>query len=183
MHGGLDGVVGPATTQVGHCRRDLCVGRMGRVLEQGGGCHDLSGLAIAALGDLMLYPGGDHPFAHRIGFDGFYGGDIAPDDARNGGDAGAQHVAVDHHRARAALCQAAAVFGPGQPQVVPDDPQQWCVRVGIDLVGLLVDSKLHGSPAISRLVSRFSRGSNTLGARHPKTLAQGRPGDARRVLL
>ena len=67
MHGGMDGVVGAAAAQIDHRRVDLRIGGRGGVLEQRGGGHHLPGLAVTALGDLVLDPGGDHALAHVIG--------------------------------------------------------------------------------------------------------------------
>ncbi|MNC44349.1 hypothetical protein D3C75_932520 [compost metagenome] len=110
------------------------------MLEQRRGRHYLAGLAVAALGHLVLDPGRDHPFADGIGLDRLDGGHLAPDHAGHRGDAGAHHVAVHQHRTGAALGQAAAILGAGQPQVIADHPQQGRVGVCLDLVGLLVDA-------------------------------------------
>ena len=51
-------------------------------------------------------------------------------DVAHGNRTGALHLAVDVDRAGAALGDTAAVFGAGQADLLPDDPQQR--RVGLD---------------------------------------------------
>src|SRR5919201_6505898 len=50
VHGSPDALVGSTSTDVGHRLVDVFVGRLRRALKQCRGSHDLSGLAIAALG-------------------------------------------------------------------------------------------------------------------------------------
>ena len=58
MDGGADALVGAATAHVAsHRGIDVGVGRLGLFAKQCGGCHDLPGLAIAALRDIELDPG------------------------------------------------------------------------------------------------------------------------------
>lgn len=136
----MDGVVGAAAAQVDHGCIDLRIAGFGRVLEQRRGCHYLARLAIAALSYLVLDPGGDHPFADGVGLDRLDGGDLTPHHTGHRGNAGAHHIAVHQHRTGAALGQAAAILGAGQPQVIADYPQQGRVGVRLDLIGLLVDA-------------------------------------------
>src|SRR5882757_519600 len=71
-HGGVD--VGVAGCVVG--------------LEQGGGGHDLPGLAVAALHHVELLPGGLHRMADLVGADGFDRGDLLAGGGGDRGDAG-----------------------------------------------------------------------------------------------
>src|SRR3989475_9004666 len=96
--------------------------RLGR--EQGGGGHDLAGLAVAALDDLEIEPGLLHPAAGRSfprrldGRDGF---------ARGSGhrrDAGADRPAIEMHRAGSAQRRAAAELGAGQSDDVAQYPER-----------------------------------------------------------
>ena len=78
--------------------------------------------------------------------------DVAdPDRAR------ALHLAVDVHRAGAALRDAAAVFGAGEPDLLADDPQQR--RIGLDLhvTDLAVDVELCHERPLDELVGAFVR--------------------------
>src|SRR4051812_47235159 len=55
---GADARIGPATTEIaGHHFVDVFIRRLGDQLEKRDGLHDLAGLAIAALRDLMFDPG------------------------------------------------------------------------------------------------------------------------------
>ncbi|MNR53536.1 hypothetical protein D3C85_1735660 [compost metagenome] len=87
MHGGMNGVVSAAAAQIDHRGLDLRVTRFGVVFEQRRGGHDLPGLAVAALCDLMIDPGRDHPLAHVVGLDGFDGGHLTADHAGHWRDA------------------------------------------------------------------------------------------------
>src|SRR5213078_914267 len=57
------------------------------------------------------------------------------------------HLAVELDRARAALALAAALLGPGQPQVLAQHVEQPLPRRGLDRAPLAVDleRELHGS--------------------------------------
>src|SRR2546425_137971 len=109
--------------------------RLGR--EQGGGGHDLAGLAVAALDDLEIEPGLLHPAAGRSfprrldGRDGFADGHRR--------DAGADRPAIEMHRAGSAQRRAAAELGAGQSDDVAQYPEQGHVRGYVHRVRLAVD--------------------------------------------
>src|ERR1700735_1334331 len=64
LHGTDDARVGGAATEIaGHAVHDLLLGRVRVLRKQRGGLHDLAGLAIAALGHLVLDP----RLLHRVG--------------------------------------------------------------------------------------------------------------------
>src|SRR4051794_21621610 len=73
LRGGADGrfdalVAAAAAEIAGHRIHDVLVGRSGLRLEQGGGLHDLPGLAVAALRHAEIAPGDLHrcsPFGSR----------------------------------------------------------------------------------------------------------------------
>src|SRR5579864_8520362 len=129
MHGLADALIGAATTDIGHRFIDVLVGRLGVLLEQRGRGHDLAGLAIAALGNVDRGPGLLHRVrcASRQPLDG--DDDVGFLDITKRDLAGALHLAVDMHRAGAALGHAAAVFRAGQADMLPDDPEKG--RVGL----------------------------------------------------
>src|SRR5690242_13224876 len=57
VHRGADALIRSAAADVDHGVVDLLIGGLGRALEQGHRGHDLSGLAIAALGHVESGPG------------------------------------------------------------------------------------------------------------------------------
>src|ERR1700722_3141290 len=58
LDGGADALIGSAGADVAvHRAVDIGVGRMRRLLQKGDGLHDLTSLAIAALGHIDLAPG------------------------------------------------------------------------------------------------------------------------------
>src|SRR5580658_6558060 len=127
--------VGSAAAKVTiHGRVDVLIGGLGRLGEQCRGGHHLSSLAIAALRDVDLQPSElqwmgpvrRKSFERR---DRRFGG-------RGDGRLTAPHgLAVQVHRARAALSDAAAVLGPFQLQNIADHPQQGHIRGYIDGAG------------------------------------------------
>ena len=128
MHGGADALVGAAAADVGHRLVDVRVGRLGIFFEQRRGRHDLARLAVAALRHVDRRP----RLLHRmraVGRQALDGDDLVgrlhvadTDRAR------ALHLAVDVHRAGAALRDAAAVLGAGQADLLADDPQAAACR-------------------------------------------------------
>jgi hypothetical protein len=78
------------------------------------------------------------------------GGDLAALQLLSQQQAGQGRLAVHKHRAHPALPQLAAVLGPHQPQVLPQDLQEGAVRWDEHPVVLAVDPKpyrpLHPHP-------------------------------------
>src|SRR6266545_512781 len=72
VHASADALVGAAAADVGHRRVDIGVARLGILLEQRSGRHDLPGLAVAALRHVERRPGLLHRMGTRRGksFDG-----------------------------------------------------------------------------------------------------------------
>src|SRR5205085_8810252 len=110
MHRFADALVSAAAADVGHRLVDIGVGRLRLFLQERGGGHDLAGLAIAALRHVDCGPG----LLHRmrgIGREALDRDDLV---ARlHGGErdrARSLHLAIDVHRAGAALRNTAAVF-------------------------------------------------------------------------
>jgi hypothetical protein len=86
MDGGTDTLVRPASAKyISHGGIDICIPRIGVFGQQGYGTHDLTGLAIPALCDVLNYPGSldgmgavrGKPFdgCNRLPACGFYGYD------------------------------------------------------------------------------------------------------------
>src|SRR5215211_411090 len=124
MHGLADALICPAAADVGHRLVDVGIGRLRLLLQQRRGRHDLPGLAVAALRHVNRGPGLLHRVRRASG-QALDGDDLV---ARLHGAererAGALHLAIDVHRARAALRDAAAVFGAGEADLFADDPQE-----------------------------------------------------------
>src|SRR5713226_2217776 len=101
----------------------LVLGRIGVLGEQGGRLHDLPGLAVTALRNLL----GDPRLLQRmvaLGAEAFDGGDLLADGVADQSLAGANRLAVDVNRAGAAETRAAPEFRAGHLQLFADDPQQ-----------------------------------------------------------
>ena len=142
MDGLADALVGAAAADVGHRLVDVGIGRLRLLLQERGGGHDLAGLAVAALRHVDRGPG----LLHRmrgIGREALDGDDlVARLHGRERERAGALHFAVDVHRARAALRDAAAVFGAGEADLFADHPQKRRVRLGLHVTHFAVDVEL-----------------------------------------
>src|SRR3954465_10542613 len=93
-NGRFDALVAAATAEVaGHRIHDVLVGRSGLRLEQGGGLHDLPGLAVAALRHTEIAPRDlNRMLALRV--ETFDGGDGLAADVRHRHAAGAHRFAV-----------------------------------------------------------------------------------------
>src|SRR5262249_36934761 len=117
-----EGDIGHASAQAtAHDGVDILVGRVGKILEQRCGLHDLSGLAIAALRCLRLNPG----LLQRMLTVG-----VEPLDRRDRRvchraqrrDAGADRASVNMHGACPAHADATAEFRALEPDLVADHP-------------------------------------------------------------
>ncbi len=122
---------------------DILIRRLVIGFKKGRRRHDLTGLAVAALGDLVLDPGGLHG-VQRIGraqpLDGCHLILHSPDRQLAGTNGNPVHM----HRARAALGNAAAIFRSGYSKLVPQDPKKRHVLLDIHLMFLTVHGKFHG---------------------------------------
>ena len=96
--------------------------------------HDLARLAVAALDDVELLPGGPHGVAD-LAAQALDRDDLAAGCALDRQLAGARRDAVDVHGAGAALGDAAAVLGADQAELVAQHPEQRGVGLGVDLDG------------------------------------------------
>src|SRR5258705_7964213 len=136
--GGVDSLAhlleGAAAADIGDRTIDVGVGRLRLVLEQRRDRHDHTALAVAALRDVVVDPGLLDLAQHAVLGEPFAGGDLLALGGADGQRAGADRLAVEMDRAGAALRDAAAVFGAGQADILPDRPQQR--RAGMILVSL-----------------------------------------------
>ena len=139
-------LIGSATADVAaHGVVDIGIGGRRLFGEQRRGRHDLSGLAVAALGYVDRRPrflnGMRAGGRQALDGDDLVGGLHAADGER----ARAHQPAIDVHGAGSALRDSAAELRPGQPHLLADDPEQR--RVGFDLYvpDLAIDVQLrHG---------------------------------------
>src|SRR5438034_902200 len=162
VHASADALVGAAAADVGHRGVDIGVARLGILLEQRSGRHDLPGLAVAALRHVERRPG----FLHRMrtgrgepldGHDPVAGLDFAD---RNG--AGAPHLAVDVHGTGAALRDAAAVLRAGQAGLFADDPKERRSGLRLHLAYLAVDVEFcHERSPLTRCRKSYRRAATS----------------------
>src|SRR5690606_18029604 len=107
MHGRTDALVGTAATDVAdHRRIDFSVGRLRRHLEQGQRRHDLSGLAVTALHDIVFDPGALQRM-RAVAAETLDRADLLADQGRCRDHAGTHRRAIDMHRAGTTLGDAA----------------------------------------------------------------------------
>ena len=120
----LDPRIGHAAAEIAvHMRDHFFLGGIGILGEQRSRLHDLAGLAVAALRNLL----GDPCLLQRmiaLGAEAFDGGDLLADGVADRGLAGSYGFAVDVNRAGAAQAGAAAEFRAGHLQLFADDPEQ-----------------------------------------------------------
>src|SRR6185312_6396582 len=135
----LDTTVGHAAAEVAvHVSDDLGLGRIVVLREQRRGLHDLAGLAVAALRDLLGDPG---DLQRMVAAEAFDGGDLLAHRVLRRGLAGAHGGAIEMYRTGAAQSGAATELRPGHLQVLANDPQQGRVVLDIDLLLLTVDGE------------------------------------------
>jgi hypothetical protein len=146
-------LVGPATANMlGHRLVNLAIRRMMELPNQRGGFHDHAGLAKSALGDIFFKPCQLAGMAD-IGGKAFYGREVFAGCIGDMYLARPYGIAVFVDGACATNSYAASIFCTGQPQIVPQHPEQGSVRIGGDPVELAVDVKTVLSHA--RILSEF----------------------------
>src|SRR5262245_29919785 len=124
VHGSSDALIGSTSTDVGHGFVDVFVRRLRSPLEQCRGSHDLSRLAIAALGHVNRCPSLLHWMRAR-GREALDGDDpVARFHVSDANGAGALHLIIDVYGAGAALSDAAAIFRAGKANLLADHPQE-----------------------------------------------------------
>lgn len=119
MYGFADTRVGGAAAEVsGHGRVDIGIGGLVVAVEQGGGGHDLTGLAVSTLWNVVLYPS----FLERgeLSFLGeaFDGGDLGGSGGADWELAGADGGSVEVDGAGSAEAFAATEFCAEEAEVV-----------------------------------------------------------------
>src|SRR2546422_6822284 len=133
MDGGADPLVGAAAADVRHGGVDVGVAGAPVLGEQRRGGHDLTRLAVAALGHVLGDPGSLHGVAPtwRQPFDR---GHALPGGRRDGHHARSYGRAVEMHGAGPALRDATSELRAGETEVVAQHPQER--RIGRDVHGL-----------------------------------------------
>src|SRR5215831_13981286 len=156
VHGSSDALIGSAPTDVGHGLVDVLVGGLRGPFEQCRRSHDLSRLAIAALGHVNRRPS----FLHGMRAGG--GEPLDGDDpvgrfhVSDADGAGALHLVIDVNGAGAALGHPAAIFGAGEADLFADDPQERSVRLHLHVANTAVDVELcHECPLASFFDANF----------------------------
>src|SRR5437016_8951868 len=140
MDGGADALVRAAAADVGHRRVDVGVGGMRSFREQRRGGHDLPRLAVAALRHVFLDPRALHGVRAVLG-EAFDRGHPFAGDGGHGQYAGARRDAVQVDGAGAALGDAAAELGAGEPERVAQHPEERRVGGDVDRFALAVDGE------------------------------------------
>src|SRR5262249_17116184 len=108
---------------------------------QHGGGHQLSGLAVSALGHLLSEPRALKRMSVALG-EPFDGGDPLSLRPGEGRDARANCVSLETDGAGATLSDTAAKFVAGEPKGIWKDPQQRGARVHIGDPPLAVENQL-----------------------------------------
>ncbi len=164
-YGPQDPGVGAAATHVaGKGGADLAVIRLRMPREQGDRAHDHAGRAVAALERPGLEEGlldGMQTTVARQALDGRDGVAGSVGDTRL---AGSNRIAVEEHRARAALALAAAGLGASQTQLLAEREEQAPIRAGRERARHAVDDDLLGTCHARPLASPCPGSQHTPGA-------------------
>lgn len=136
--GRFDPVVGATTAQVAlHRTLDFLLGGIGSALQQRDCAHDLSGLAVPALGHRVLFPRLLNWVKFLCG-EAFDGGDWFVADGRDRDAAGTNGVVAEVDGTRAAERLPAAVLGSGEADYIADDPKKGHIFRHLDGSGLAI---------------------------------------------
>src|SRR5258708_16228992 len=165
VHGSWDALIGSTSTDVGHGFVDVFVRRLRSPLEQCRGSHDLSRLAIAALGHVNRCPSLLHWMRPR-GREALDGDDpVARFHVSDANGAGALHLIIDVHGAGAALSDATAIFRSGEADLLADHPQERRIWFHLHVTNAAIDIELcHERPLAN--ASRPSRSCFTAAPDH-----------------
>ena len=120
---------------------DLVTGRLRVVGQEVRGAHDLTRLAVPALGHFLGNPRLLEWMAAIVG-ESFDGRDLSTFHCGNGCEASVSGGSVQMYHASAALADATAKLGSGELQMLPHDPEQGRIGVGIDFYALTIDRKV-----------------------------------------
>ena len=133
-----DAMIGGAAAEVArHGLVDVLVAGVRVALEEGGGGHELAGLAITALGHVEFAPGLLQGM-RAVGGKTFDGGDLRTGGGGDGSETTAGRLAVEMDSTGAALADATAELGADEAEGVAKHPEKRGVGGHIDGVGLAV---------------------------------------------
>jgi hypothetical protein len=149
MDGRADALVCIAPADISaHRIIDVLVGRFAVVAQQTDRCHDLPGLAIAALWHIEFRPGRLDSLGNFSG-NTFDGQDVAAYDIRNAGLTGARRLPIDMDRACATQRLATSVLRADESQVVSKYPKQRLLGINVNISRLSIERNAHlDSPTI-----------------------------------
>ncbi len=122
---------------------DLLVGRLGIPLQQRLRPHHHAGDAIAALRRLLFHEGALDRRRRLDGAEPFQRRHLLAFEQQQRRHAGQHRLAVDDHRAGAALAEPAAEFGGVELDFVAQHVEQRRIRIGFDLVIVTIDLQCH----------------------------------------
>jgi hypothetical protein len=145
-YGGANTRQGAATTDVGQVGGELIFGERRICGEPGADGHDHAGLAVAALGNLVVDPSlldwGDGAVVGSG--QAFNCCDLCVGYGAYGNDATADGFAIDVDGANSADGNAAAEFGAGELEFIAKNPEEWGVGFDVEIVGDAVDGEANG---------------------------------------
>src|SRR5271169_4002261 len=151
---------GAAAADIGDGFVDVLVGRLRLLLEKGCHRHDHAALAVPALWNVVGDPGLLNLVQGAVTGQPFDGGDLLADGLADQYAAGAHRDAVNMDGARAALCNAATVFGACQTDILPNRPEQRRIRLDIDVERFSIYCEVcHRNPLFSS-IHRLNFGRN-----------------------
>src|SRR4030095_869218 len=139
---GANALIGAAAADVAlHRAVDVGIARIRRARQERSRLHDLTGLAVAALRDVVLCPGGLH-WVRAVRAEPLDGHDLLVVERLQGRLAGADGRAIQVHSASTAQSGAATEPGPGEAQVVTEIPKQRHVLVAVEHAGSAIYSQI-----------------------------------------
>src|SRR5262249_41632707 len=145
--GALDPHVAHAAAEIAvHVRNDFGLGGICVLREQRSRLHDLPGLAVTALRNLLGDPSALQ-WMLALGIKTFDGGDFFARGLRNRVLTGPTRLTVEVDRAGAAQASATSEFGTGHLQMFADDPQQGRVIRYVDRMVMPIDVQGDHTPS------------------------------------
>src|SRR5262249_36636693 len=128
---------------------DIGVSRLWMLFQKGNRCHDLAGLAVPTLGDILGQPSLLNG-VFRVRRKTFDRRDALVGHVADLDTAGADGLAIHMDGAGAALRDPAAEFRTGHPEFVANNPKQRRFRFDVQRIRLSVHCKCnHGALALS----------------------------------
>jgi hypothetical protein len=138
-----DLIVGTAPANVGYCFIDVLITWLSVLVEESCSRHDHAGLTIAALRNVLGHPRSQQPMV-RIDGQALDGRNIGVLDIVYACCAGGPRSAVYVDGACPTGSYPATELGASQPEIVPQDPKQGRIGIGVDFVSTPVDFDAYG---------------------------------------